>query len=148
MDEQVLDDVVVDAAEVSWVRDGPGTFFTEAAVGGAGDAARALRNFLTVVSLEDAWFLAEGVAGRETRATEMAGYSFAGPDGAPLHGLVRLFDGMDREAHVSEAAFHRLLARLVAVLVEGAERTAEPATQERWWPEFRALAAGGHGTAG
>lgn len=141
MQQELLDDAVVDGAEIAWTRDA-GAFFTRATVDpAAGEGARPLRNFLTVASLEDAWLFAQGVAGRETRATEMAGYSFVTGDGEPLdEGVVRIFDGIGREAYLCEDAFHRLLARLYAVLIEGAERTADPATKEPWWPKFRALA--------
>lgn len=141
MNAERVPDAVVDAIEVSW--NDVGHFRTRVDLPeGSDDQKAVLRIVATLRSWDDARFLAEGVARRESRATDTQGFSYPLPRGATdvesatqFEG-VKVFDGLGRTLIVGEVSFDRLMARTFGLLVGEATARHDPVTGETWWPDF------------
>ena len=106
-----------------------------------GDGPKALESLVFVTAWWPAKALAAGAAKRQDRSVNGTGFRFAhnqDPGEEPIDG-VQVFNPFER-VQVSEAAFDRLMARLLGTLVDGAQQLDDGTPEQPWWPEFQAQA--------
>jgi hypothetical protein len=138
-----VSDPLVEQIDIRWADEGS-PFIVEINFDNLTDShQRVVASFLYISEPRDLRYIAENVAKRQSFSLDMRGFSYPNPDAAEpteytrFEGVhVHIYGGSDQSVNLSEAAFIRLILRLLRVVIDGATRTAHPMTRESWWSDF------------
>jgi hypothetical protein len=136
-----LSDAIIDAVMISAAAD-DSEFLVDVTIPDTDDRTqRNLRDIIRLKHWEDARRIAEHIAPRQGYTSDPRSFVYPNlnaPEVTPFTHFegVYLFDGGDNPVHLDESAFDRLTARLLAALIERAERTNDSIMEGDWWQRF------------
>ncbi|MEH2077043.1 MAG: hypothetical protein V7K57_22025 [Nostoc sp.] len=130
-----IDDAAIDALEVGWddINTPPKPY-----VAHVPPEARVIHDFLNTPFWGNRLrFIFSGVLERSGRISDESGFLFPSDlePGDQIFEGVQMFDPLDTIT-LSNGAFDRLMSRYFRVVLDHAESTGLPITQEAWWGAF------------
>ncbi len=140
-----LSDNLVNGIVVTW-ENRPNLFLTKVQADDVSDPRlrRIVRGFLTVGTWDDVFFMADGVAKRESRSMDLRAFQYPlqhSDDAELVFDGVNICDGAFEYINLSEPAFNRLIVGLFDALITGAQEHNLPILQDAQWGVFIDMAA-------